>query len=225
MSKQTNAGFNTIAWLLVILGVFILRQVSKGRHLQDIPGDMGGLLTALIEGDTAGMTAVLARTGDSNTAPSANAPTGTAGATPTDPAVLTTGGSSTGLAVLAAMHTLAQAANNRYVWGGQGPNSYDCTGLVWAACKQVGIFTGPRFVCYNFPSDLAGKIAIVTTPAPGDVAVWPTHMGVVDGPGTMYSALNPTDGIQHSPLSYGPKGEAVVFYRFTTSPSVNSVSA
>ena len=27
-----------------------------------------------------------------------------------------------------------------YVWGAQGPNTFDCSGLVWWACKQAGIY-------------------------------------------------------------------------------------
>ena len=42
------------------------------------------------------------------------------------------------------------------------------------------------------------------------IVLWPAHMGIVDGPGTMFSALNSRYGIIHSPISWG--GSAIPTY-------------
>ena len=123
------------------------------------------------------------------------------------------GGSAGGSALLA---TMQQLGNGKpYVWGATGPNGYDCSGLVWAAMKQLGIYTGPRFTTHTFVSALGSKVTPVsgTDGQVGDVILWASHIGVVDGPGTMYSALSPSNGIRSAPFSWGPKGEGYKFYR------------
>lgn len=90
---------------------------------------------------------------------------------------------------------LGQAAKG-YRLGATGPDYYDCSGLVWQAMKQQGSYTGPRFTTFTFARQTAGDVTKVTTPAVGDIVLWPAHhMGVVSGPGKMFSAMSPGAGI------------------------------
>ena len=197
----------TVGYIGVLLGLFVIRQATKGRSLGDVPGDMAALLVAVVTGDTNAMQEVLARKGEQTSDPNTTA--GTAGSTPA------AGDANAGQRVLSAMIDLAQKANNRYVWGGTGPDGYDCSGLVWAAMKQAGVYTGPRFNTGSMTQSLGSKLTLLGAGEStiGDVVLWPSHVGVIDGEGTMFSALNASDGIKHSPISYGPKGESYKVYR------------
>ena len=202
---------NTIGYLLILLGVFTTRQASKGRRIGDVPGDLGAMLTALVSLDTATMKAVLARSGDATSDVSVSTSPSTSNSSVQQSSI--NGGSSD---VLSKAQSLAATANYRYDWGATGPNAYDCSGLVWQALKQTGIYTGPRFTSQTFVSAMGNRITQVNDPQVGDFAVWSSHIGIVDGNGTMFSALNSTDGIKHSPISYGPKGETVKYYRLVS---------
>ncbi len=54
----------TLGWLFLFFGLLIIRAVSKGRGLTEIPGDMGDLFTAAISGDMSAVTEVLSRKGE-----------------------------------------------------------------------------------------------------------------------------------------------------------------
>ena len=214
---------NTVAYLLVLSGLFVMRQVTKGRSITDVPKDLGNLLEGIVEGNTDKMKEVLARTGDTNSVPSstndkgipnAGAGSGGGGFAVSNPLASGDTSSPIGSRVLSAMKSLSASAGAKYVYGAQGPDAYDCSSLVWAACKTVGEYTGPRFTTMTFLSALGAKVTQVGTPTVGDVILWSSHMGVIDGDGTMFSALNPNDGIRSSPISYGPKGESSSYYRF-----------
>lgn len=56
----------TIGWLLVMFAGVLVHGVLKGRSITQIPGDMGDLFTAYVTGDTAKVSDILTRTGDSN---------------------------------------------------------------------------------------------------------------------------------------------------------------
>lgn len=58
---------NTVAYILILIGFVIIRSVSKGRMVTDIPDDLGDMFVALVTSDTAAMREVLARSGDTNT--------------------------------------------------------------------------------------------------------------------------------------------------------------
>ena len=180
---------NTLGYVFILVAALIIRGVTKGRGLTQLPGDLAEMFTALVTSDQKALGAVLARTGDSATPATSTTTSGPAG---------TTSGTDAGL--LAAAHQLATAAGNKYVYGASGPAAYDCSGLVWAAMRTQG-FTGPRFTTRNFVS--VTKATRTTTPGVGDVVLWAEHMGIVDGPGTMFSALNSRYGILHSPISWG----------------------
>jgi cell wall-associated NlpC family hydrolase len=198
----------TIAYLCILLALLIIRGVTKGRGITELPGDLASMFTALVTSDQKGLAAVLARTGDANT------PTVAAGSSAAPGTATGTGG--TGL--LANAQRLAAAAGNKYRWGATGPDAYDCSGLVWAALGKPGL----RFTTYTFTT--ATHPTRTTTPAPGDVVLWTSHMGIVDGPGTMFSALNTKYGIIHSPISWGGSGQTPSYWKLAAPAATKAAS-
>lgn len=191
----------TIGWVFILVGLIVMRQSINGRTLSNIPSDIGTILRGAatsLQSPTEGATIikdVLALKGTNGVAVAA-------GSAQSNTIVAAAQGSS----LLAEMKRLAAAANNRYVWGATGPNGYDCSGLVWAAMRNLG-YSGLRFTTYTFVGQMGSMVTKVDSPVGGEVALWPSHIGVMENANTMFSALNPKDGIMSSPLSYGPKGE------------------
>lgn len=60
---------STLAWLLIFGGLLVIRSVSKGRGITDIPGDMGDILTGVLTNDPAKIKDVLKRGSSSATDP------------------------------------------------------------------------------------------------------------------------------------------------------------
>ncbi|GAA1112877.1 C40 family peptidase [Nocardiopsis metallicus] len=75
-----------------------------------------------------------------------------------------------------------------YIWGGTGPNGYDCSGLTQAAWAQVGV-TLPR-VTYDQIN--AGQRVSWENKQPGDLLFFygpnPSHVGLYAGNGVMVHA-------------------------------------
>jgi cell wall-associated NlpC family hydrolase len=75
-----------------------------------------------------------------------------------------------------------------YIWGGTGPNGYDCSGLTQAAWAQVGV-TLPR-VTYDQIN--AGQRVSWENKQPGDLLFFygpnPSHVGLYAGDGVMVHA-------------------------------------
>lgn len=202
----------TMAWIMILVGLFTMRQAIKGRALKDIPNDIGDLLRGAATSiqsprDSADIVKeVLLRQGPTLTY-SNNDLANQIGVKYDAATGTVAGGNAQGAPVLFYAKQLAQAANFKYVWGASGPNGYDCSGLVWAAMKKLG-YSGMRFTTYTFLAQMGtGVTANKGTPQQGDIVLWPSHMGIMEDDKTMFSALNPRDGIISSPLSYGPKGE------------------
>lgn len=207
----------TAGYVFILLAILVIRGVTKGRGITQLPGDLGAMFTALVTGNQGALSAALAQTGTGATdATAANAyvaPTTTTALTPGG-VVAAGSGSAHGAALLTAAHTLATAAGNRYVFGTNGPASYDCSGLVSAAMAKAGLYNGLRFSTYTFAVACSNIMDKTTTPAAGDVVLWTSHMGIMDSTTTMFSALNAHYGILSSPLSWGPSGEgSPTFYR------------
>lgn len=192
----------TIGYVFVLVALLVFRSVSKGRGLSSIPGDLSDAFIALVDNDPQALKAALNRTGDNNVT-STNS---------ISVAGLPTSGD--GAALLAEAKALGSKASG-YRLGRTGPDYYDCSALVWRAAKTLGIYTGPRFTTATFPA-IAGKFTVrVTDPATGDIVWWPGHMGIVDGEGTFYSALNRRSGIKTIPISGIHRG-APRYYRVRT---------
>lgn len=94
-----------------------------------------------------------------------------------------------------------------YVWGGNTPSGWDCSGYVQWAMTKAGIQGIPRTEQWQF-----GKKT--TDPQPGDLVVqisdgpnhW-SHVGIYAGNGMMYSALNPSQGTLLHPVAWNPGSE------------------
>lgn len=79
-----------------------------------------------------------------------------------------------------------------------GPDSYDCSGLVWKAGSNVGLW-GPGTKWFPQPFNTASFIVHTSEigltrrgnavlPVAGDIIWWVGHMGVVESSTTFYSA-------------------------------------
>jgi peptidoglycan DL-endopeptidase CwlO len=199
----------TVGYIFVLAAFLLIRALTKGRSISQMPGDITDALDAAITGDTAKLSEVLARTGDTSTPTTVTTTggvTGTSSGTTYGPG--TTYG---GVGLLAEVKRLGGIAKGVYKLGGTGPGSYDCSGLVYRALANLGYYKGPRFTTITFPLQCRSIIAKTTTPTPGDIAWWPGHMGVVDGNGTFYSALSTKSGIRSGQLSW--IGGSPVFYK------------
>ena len=95
---------------------------------------------------------------------------------------------------------LAQVGD-RYVSGGTGPDSFDCSGLVRYAYAQAGV-SGKLGGGHSASAMLAWGRANGLTSAsggrPGDVVIYGngSHAGIYLGNGKIVSALNPSQGIR-----------------------------
>lgn len=55
-----------------------------------------------------------------------------------------------------------------YIWGGTGPDGFDCSGLVYAAYLHAGVNFGEHRTTYDLLS--WGRLVRTTHPQPGDLA-------------------------------------------------------
>lgn len=118
---------------------------------------------------------------------------------------------STATGSAAAVVSFVQAqVGDAYVSGGTGPNSWDCSGLVQAAFKQVNIDL-PRV---SQAQSTAGTQVSLSNLQPGDILYWggagsAYHVGVYVGDGMFVGAQNSSTGVVMKPLSYDPPSGAV----------------
>lgn len=85
-----------------------------------------------------------------------------------------------------------------YVWGGSGPNGYDCSGLVLAAYKQIGI---------SLPHSSSAQRGYGTSVSfsalqPGDLVFAPGHVAIYIGNGTVVHAPTFGSPVRTMPMSY-----------------------
>ncbi|MEV0736083.1 C40 family peptidase [Streptomyces sp. NPDC050549] len=123
----------------------------------------------------------------------------------------TSTGSSTATGSAAAVVAFVKAQIGKsYVLGATGPSAYDCSGLVGAAFKQVGISL-PRV---SQDQSTAGTQVSLSNLQVGDILYWGSagsayHVAVYVGDGMFVGAQNPSTGIVERPLSYDPPTGAV----------------
>ncbi|WP_406146744.1 C40 family peptidase [Streptomyces sp. NBC_01012] len=97
-----------------------------------------------------------------------------------------------------------------YVSGGTGPNSWDCSGLVQAAFRTVGVEL-PRV---SQSQSTAGTQVSLDNLQPGDILYWggagsAYHVGIYVGDGQFVGAQNSSTGVVQKSLDYDPPSGAV----------------
>jgi cell wall-associated NlpC family hydrolase len=113
------------------------------------------------------------------------------------------GATTTGQAV--AQAALGFVGKVPYIWAGESPNGWDCSGMVtYILHTMFGLelpsnvhTTSQRFYVWS-------GAATVTDPQPGDLACWVTHIGIMVDGGHMVSAVNPMNGTRLDSLSTWP---------------------
>jgi hypothetical protein len=188
---------NSAGYLFLLVGVFVLRQVAVGRA-QEIPADAKALFSSLINFDFEGMGTVLAGRGE-NVSVDSSGPVASDGST--DTPVKSGGMSLSGVALATEAQKLGAAAKG-YSLGKTGPDYYDCSGLLWRAGYNLGIYKGARYTTSTFRSIAGSWCEKVSAVSPGDIILWPgKHMGICTGTNEMYSARSPDKGIGTSSIS------------------------
>ncbi|WP_182358094.1 C40 family peptidase [Tomitella gaofuii] len=90
-----------------------------------------------------------------------------------------------------------------YEWGAEGPNSYDCSGLVWWAYRQLGIDIGRT----TFDQIHDGVPVPLNNIQPGDLIIFRennTHIGIYAGFGQVWNAYDYGVPIGLTPLADEP---------------------
>lgn len=195
---------NTVGYIFIMLAAVIIRAINKGR-VENLPGDLSDFFTAIFTGDSALLKEVSGRTGK--------------GLEASDPAAIPATQSTSGEsgfadsnAFIAEAKKLGSVAKG-YSWGRTGPDYYDCSGLMWRALKNLGVYKGIRFTSHTFAALSSTFASQVKNPAPGDIVLWVNHhMGVVTGTDSFYSARSLKSGIGESKISTF-RGSAPIYYR------------
>ncbi|WP_405899296.1 C40 family peptidase [Streptomyces sp. NBC_00727] len=123
----------------------------------------------------------------------------------------TTSYSSNATGSAASVVAFAQAqVGDAYVSGGTGPNSWDCSGLVQAAFRTVGVDL-PRV---SQSQSTAGTQVSLSNLQPGDILYWggagsAYHVGIYVGGGQFVGAQNSSTGVVQKSLDYDPPSGAV----------------
>jgi cell wall-associated NlpC family hydrolase len=115
---------------------------------------------------------------------------------------VTAAGPVSNAAAVALSFALSQVGK-AYVWGGNGPDAYDCSGLTVAAYKKAGISL-PRTTYTQWTVGVPVSLANLQ---PGDLVFYYsgiTHVGIYIGNGRIVHAANPTSGVTTTTVTSMP---------------------
>ncbi|PVE08178.1 C40 family peptidase [Streptomyces scopuliridis] len=111
----------------------------------------------------------------------------------------------------AAVLAFAQAQlGDAYIMGSTGPNAWDCSALVQAAYRQIGVDL-PRV---SQDQSTAGTQVSLSNLQPGDILYWggagsAYHTAIYAGGGEFIGAQNPSSGVVKKSLDWDPPSGAV----------------
>ncbi|WP_049176587.1 cell wall hydrolase P75 [Lacticaseibacillus paracasei] len=97
-----------------------------------------------------------------------------------------------------------QQIGKPYVWGGKGPNSFDCSGLMYYAfLNSAGVNIGG----WTVPQESSGQQVSLSALQPGDLLFWggrgsSYHVALYIGGGTMIQAPQPGENVKYTALAY-----------------------
>lgn len=97
-----------------------------------------------------------------------------------------------------------QQIGKPYVWGGKGPNSFDCSGLMYYAfLNGAGVNIGG----WTVPQESSGQQVSLSALQPGDLLFWSGHgssyhVALYIGGGTMIQAPQPGENVKYTALAY-----------------------
>jgi cell wall-associated NlpC family hydrolase len=98
---------------------------------------------------------------------------------------------------------LSRVASGQYVWGASSGNSFDCSGLMMYAYRQIGISLPHS----SRTQSTLGKAVSIKDLRPGDLLFFYSpvhHVGMYIGDGKFVHARNPSDDLEVDSLSaYG----------------------
>lgn len=93
-----------------------------------------------------------------------------------------------------------------YVWGGNGPYSFDCSGLTKYVYAHFGIVLGRT----SYVQETAGYAVSYADAIPGDLITWNGHCGIYAGNGMVINAMNPSMGIRECPIGWITNGNMII---------------
>jgi cell wall-associated NlpC family hydrolase len=100
-------------------------------------------------------------------------------------------------------YAVSKVPNGQYVTGGEGPTNFDCSGLVLAAYRQIGVsLPHSSRAMFKYGRSVAKKDL-----QPGDLIFWYTpihHVGMYIGNGKIVHARNPRNDLVIQSLSSYP---------------------
>ena len=136
-------------------------------------------------------------------APAQAAPADAAAPAASSPAVSAPTGGADARALKAVEYALSKVGRTQYVWGAEGPNSFDCSGLMLAAYKTAGVSLPHSSVAQSRLGAAVSRDQL----KPGDLLFWyspVSHVGMYVGNGNFVHARNTKVDIVMQPLSSYP---------------------
>ncbi|AMM19578.1 hypothetical protein AX769_04775 [Frondihabitans sp. PAMC 28766] len=127
----------------------------------------------------------------------------------TTPPVTTPPSSGSSAAVNTAIAFAKAQVGKGYVFGGAGPNVYDCSGLMMASYNAAGVYIGGHSVRYQYDYLLAqGRMVPLSQARAGDILIYHNgpdgyyHDAMYLGGGMMIEAPNPSALVRIVPIRY-----------------------